>query len=63
MILVLAPCSETASHYINEFNSFEEAINYIKNNCYHDLKDYKIYEAKELELTLQAKDGNDEQTR
>ena len=60
MILILRPYSGADSYCISECNTYEEAIKFIKDNCYYDLKDYRIYEAKELELTLQTKNGNNE---
>ena len=52
MILVLAPCSETASHYINELDTFEEFFearevlqkyNKKTKNTYRILYEKKVY--------------------
>lgn len=34
----------------------EDAINFIKENCYDNLKDFKFFDAEELELDLRLKE-------
>lgn len=59
MKIVLRPC-EYGSYYLHTFEHTEDAIKFLKENCFDNLKEYKFYDAEELELTLQIKDGNDE---
>lgn len=55
MIIVLRPC-EYGSYYLDTFEYTEDAIKFIKENCYDNLKDFKFYDAEELELDLTLKE-------
>lgn len=55
-IIVLDPCRETKSFYIQEFSTYEEAIKFLKSSCLDDLSDFKFYKGEELELTLTTKE-------
>lgn len=59
MKIVLRPC-EYDSYYLNTFENTEDAIKFLKENCFDDLKDYKFYDAKELELDLKLKEVNND---
>lgn len=55
MKIVLRPC-EYGSYYLDIFEKTEDAINFIKENCYDNLKDFKFFDAEELELDLRLKE-------
>lgn len=55
MIIVLRPC-EYDSYYLNTFEYTEDAIKFLKENCFNDLKEYKFFDAEELELDLTLKE-------
>ena len=55
MKIVLRPC-EYGSYYLDTFEKTEDAINFIKENCYDNLKDFKFFDAEELELDLRLKE-------
>lgn len=54
MKIVLRPC-EYGSFYFNTFENTEDAINFIKEYCYDNLKEFKFFDAEELELDLRVK--------
>ena len=57
MIIVCKPSREYSNYYdLEEFKNIEEAIEFIKENCYDDLQYYKMYQARELQLTLELKE-------
>lgn len=57
MKIVLRPCEyEYGSYYLDTFEKTEDAINFIKENCYDNLKDFKFFDAEELELDLRLKE-------
>lgn len=60
-ILVLKPSGEYSNYFsLNKFDNKEQAIEFIKDNCYDDLREFKMFEADELELNLRIKEVNNE---
>lgn len=55
MKIILQPC-EYNSYYLHTFEYTEDAIKFLKENCFNDLKEYKFYDAEELELDLTLKE-------
>lgn len=55
MKILLRPC-EYGSYYLDTFDETEELIKFLKENCYDNLKDFKFFEAEELELDLKLKE-------
>lgn len=55
MKIVLRP-SKYGSYYLSTFENTEDAINFIKENCDENLKDFKFFDAEELELDLRLKE-------
>lgn len=55
MKIVLRPW-EYGSYDLNTFEKTEDAINFIKENCDDNLKDFKFFDAEELELDLKLKE-------
>lgn len=59
MKIVLRPC-EYGSYYLDTFETTEDAIKFLKENCFDNLKDYKFFDAEELELDLKLKEVKDD---